>query len=133
MRENDLISRSAILEIGTARKIIEVVGNWNELPGIAKSACTRLGLAHRKMIIDAPAVDAMVIPCKIGDTVWAIRPTRGGHLCAMKGVVSEMQFIGSEMRLSITIRGRCRGEWGKTIFATREEAEAEIARKRGRL
>lgn len=54
---NDLISRSALIEIGAARKIIEVVGNWNELPGIAKAACTRLGIAHKKLILDAPAVD----------------------------------------------------------------------------
>ena len=54
---NDLISRSSLIEIGAARKIIEVVGNWNELPGIAKAACTRLGIAHKKLILDAPAVD----------------------------------------------------------------------------
>lgn len=62
---NDLISRSSLIEIGAARKIIEVVGNWNELPGIAKAACTRLGIAHKKLILDAPAVDAVeVVRCK---------------------------------------------------------------------
>ena len=59
--QNDLISRSALLDVGSARKIIEVVGNWDEFPGIAKSACTRLGLAHRKLILDAPAVDAVEV------------------------------------------------------------------------
>lgn len=120
---NDLISRSALLS--TIRPDDD-----------ADAECAVFMLHVKKLfrnaITNAPAADAMVIPCKIGDTVWAIRPTRGGHLCAMKGVVSEMQFVGSEMSLSITIRGRCRGEWGKTVFATREEAEAEIARKRGR-
>lgn len=58
----DLISRSALLKVGSARKIIEAVGNWNELPRNAKSACTRLGCAHRKMILEAPAVDAVVLP-----------------------------------------------------------------------
>ena len=65
MADNDLISRSSLLEIGATRKIIEVVSNWNELPGIAKSACTRLGIAHKKLILDAPAVDAVpVVRCR---------------------------------------------------------------------
>lgn len=63
--QNDLISRSALLNAGSARKIIEVVGNWNELPLNAKSACTRLGCAHKKLILEAPAVDAVeVVRCK---------------------------------------------------------------------
>ena len=87
MADNDLISRSALLEIGTARKIIEVVGNWNELPGIAKSACTRLGLAHRKMIIDAPAVDAVELPVLPGCTVWILNhkfPAEIVEICVRK-------------------------------------------------
>lgn len=62
---SDLISRSALLEVGRARKIIEAVGNWNELPLNAKAACTRLGCAHKKLIMEAPAVDAVeVVRCK---------------------------------------------------------------------
>lgn len=61
----DLISRSALLEVGSARKIIEAVGNWNELPLNAKAACTRLGCAHKKLILEAPAVDAVeVVRCR---------------------------------------------------------------------
>lgn len=86
-------------------------------------------IAVQSSIDDAPAVDAVVLPCKIGDTVWGIRKLTGGHLRAFQSTVSEMQFVGSEMRLSITARGVCRGEWGKTIFATQEEAEGEIKRR----
>lgn len=60
-----LIDADALLGMGRARKIIEVVGNWQELPGCAKSACVRLGVAHKKMILDAPTVDAVkVVRCK---------------------------------------------------------------------
>ena len=119
MMQNDLISRSAAKD--------EIL-SWT----VCLNKPNLLSKDDTMYILDTiPAVDAMVIPCKIGDTVWAVRRLSGGHLCAIKGVISDMQFIGSEMALSITIRGKCRGEWGKTIFATQEEAEAEIARKRG--
>ena len=59
--EKRLIDANALLEMGRARKIIEVVGNWKELPGCAKSACVRLGVAHKKMILDAPTVDAVEV------------------------------------------------------------------------
>ena len=62
---DDLISRSTLLDVGSARKIIEVIGNWDELSLKAKSACTRLGVAHKKMIMEAPAVDAAkIIRCE---------------------------------------------------------------------
>ena len=35
-------------------------------------------------------------------------------------------FFLDDMRLSITIKGYARGEWGKTIFATQEEAQKKI-------
>ena len=56
-----LINANALLEMGRARKIIEVVGNWKELPGCAKSACVRLGIAHKQMILNAPTVDAVEV------------------------------------------------------------------------
>lgn len=59
--EKRLIDANALLEVGRARKIIEVIGNWQELPGCAKSACVRLDTAHKKMILDAPTVDAVEV------------------------------------------------------------------------
>jgi hypothetical protein len=56
-----LIDADKLLEIGRARKIIEVVGNWYELPGCAKSACVRLGIAHKRLILNAPTVDAVEV------------------------------------------------------------------------
>lgn len=120
MIQNDLISRSAL-----------IAEHCDGCDALDHGLCNHDVCGAALLIMEAPAVDAVVIPCKIGDTVWAVRRLNGGHLCAMQSVVSEMQFVGSEMRLSITVRGVCRGEWGKTIFATQEEAEGEIKRRNG--
>lgn len=72
----------------------------------------------------ANAVDAVEIPCKIGDRVWAIR-NYGGHKHPQDGIVHEMYFTEG-MRLIIHVKHIARGEWGKEIFAAREEAVAAI-------
>ena len=79
----------------------------------------------RKFIEQAPAVNPL--PCKIGDTVWAIRNINGVKQ-PQNGIVGEM-FYTDDMRLCIVVRYIARGEWGKKVFATREEAEAAIGGK----
>ena len=62
---NDLISRSALLEAGSAIKINEAIEGWNELPSNAKAACIRLARENKKLVMAAPAVDAVeVVRCK---------------------------------------------------------------------
>ena len=72
----------------------------------------------------APAVNAVEIPCKIGDFVWAIRTFKGVRH-PQPGKVSEMYFT-QDMRLCIVVSYIARGEWGKTIFPTEEAAAATI-------
>ena len=67
----------------------------------------------------------MVIPCCIGDKVWVMRSYNGVPQ-AREGVVSEMYFI-EKMTLVIVVKNIARGQWGKKIFATREECERAIA------
>ena len=69
------------------------------------------------------------LPCKIGDRVWAIRNYKGFRH-PQEGVVSDMCFT-NDMNLVIVIKHVARGEWGKTVFRTREETE-EAIRERGR-
>ena len=64
------------------------------------------------------------VPCKIGDTVWAIRSYHG-ILRPQQGVVSEMYFR-LDMTLQIVVKHVTRGELGRTIFLTRAEAEAAL-------
>ena len=68
------------------------------------------------------------LPCKIGDVVWGIRIYHNG-LAAKQGEVNQMYF-GEDMRLCICVKNVGRGEWGKAVFATQEEAMAEIERRK---
>ena len=72
----------------------------------------------------APTVDAVELPCKIGDFVWAIR-NYNGHKHPQRGIVSDMYF-SNDMRLQVVVKHVARGEWGKTVFATDKEAYAAI-------
>ena len=73
-----------------------------------------------------PTVDAVALPCKMGDEVWGIRRNGSHGKKAVKGKVFQM-FFGDDMRLCICVKGVCRGEWGKNVFATQEEAENAIS------
>ena len=69
----------------------------------------------------------IVLPCKIGDTVWAIRDFKGiKH--PQEGIVSDMYFT-KDMSLHIVVKYVARGEFGKTVFLTEEEAKAALAAK----
>lgn len=65
------------------------------------------------------------LPCKIGDSAWGIKKFNNGAERVLQGIVYQM-FFGEDMRLCICVRGICRGEWGKKVFATKEEAEKEL-------
>lgn len=75
-------------------------------------------------ITDAPTIDAVALPCKIGDTVWAIRSFHGiKH--PQEGIVSEMLFT-NDMKLQIVVKYVARGEWGKEVFPTCKDAQEAI-------
>lgn len=65
------------------------------------------------------------IPCKIGDEVYAVKPYRNCKRI-YKGKVTQMYFVGEEMKLAIVVNTVVRGEWGKVVFATEEEAKRSI-------
>lgn len=71
-------------------------------------------------------IDAVELPCKIGDEVWFAKRYKC-HKHPRKGVVSEMYFL-SDMTLHIVVKSIGRGEWGKRVFGTCEEAQAAIDR-----
>ena len=73
------------------------------------------------------AVDAVELPCKIGDRVWAIRSYRGiKH--PQEGIVSEM-FFTDDMQIMIVVKNVARGIWGKTVFGSYKDADAAIERR----
>lgn len=69
----------------------------------------------------------IVLPCKIGDMVWAIRDYKGIKQ-PQEGIVSDMYFT-KDMSLHIVVKYVARGEFGKTVFLTREEAEEKLREK----
>lgn len=69
-----------------------------------------------------------ILPCAIGDAVWGIRNHKG-HVCAHHGFVSEM-YYSKDMKLIIVIKNICRGEFGKSVFHTREQAEKALAERK---
>ena len=73
---------------------------------------------------------AEIPPCKIGDTVYAVR-TYYGTKKVMAGKVSEMFFVGKEMTLCIVVKGISRGQWLKDVFPSYEEAERSMRYVRG--
>lgn len=78
-----------------------------------------------RMIVTAPKVPSVRVPCRVGDTVWVLR-NYNGTLHPQIGQVSDLA-ITRDLRLVITIKHIARGEWGKEVFATYEEA-AKVAR-----
>ena len=71
-------------------------------------------------LIDRSA-DAMELPCKIGDRVWAIRSYKGiKH--PQEGIVSEM-FFTEDMQIMIVVKNVARGIWGETVFGSYKDAD----------
>lgn len=117
----DLISRNAMINM--CKEVI--AQEWNH-----KAAPASWAHAYESFIDSletALAVDAVELPCKIGDTVWCIRNFHG-HKHPQEGIVSEMLFT-KEMKLLIRVKYVGCGHWGKKIFPTQEEAEAAINKK----
>ena len=114
---NDLVSRKALLAEYDRVHIGE--------PGNA-----------RKLIAEAPTVDAVVLPVKIGDSLWCVySPPRPANPAdkgkwymgefevarfhyGIKGLSVEMYGFGT-----VSVK-----EIGKNIFLTREEAEKALAK-----
>ena len=67
------------------------------------------------------------LPCKMGDTAWAIRNCAGIRH-PREGEISEMYF-SKDMSLAVALKGVARGEFGKSVFLTREEAVEALRRE----
>ena len=72
-----------------------------------------------------PKSEDGILPCKIGDTAYAIK-TNYHSKRVHSGKVSEMYYVGEEMKLCIVVKSVGRGEWGKDVFGTYEEAERSL-------
>ena len=64
------------------------------------------------------------IPCKCGEELWGIKVYKG-YLMAKRGTVREIYFT-KDMAIMVVVEHICRGEFGKKVFRTQEEAEQAI-------
>lgn len=101
-----------------------IIDSGEQFWGGAKTAKEQ----NELMVQPLEIVDAMELPCKIGDFVWAIRNFKG-HKHPQRGIVSDM-FFTRNMKLQIVVKYVARGEWGKTVFATEKEAQAAIGERK---
>ena len=79
------------------------------------------------LIEDAPDAETFELPCRMGDVVWGLKIYRD-KLIPKQGIVHQM-YYGEDMRLCICVKGVCRGQWGKNVFGSEQEA-TEALRKR---
>lgn len=97
----------------------------------------------RKLMENAPTVDAVVLPCKIGDTVWTImygEVLKGKVTCIRPFVFEDfVEFRGNAVVVIVHpfySDGRPLTQepfiiFGKDTFLTREEAETALAERKG--
>ena len=115
-----------LIEVGKAKQALQRVRSW--FCGDPSTEQDKLAQAVAKMCIEEiekiKPVNAVELPCKIGDEVWGLKLYRDARI-PKKGVVHQMYF-GEDMTLCICVKKVCRGQWGRNIFAIREEAEAAI-------
>ena len=128
--EKRLIDANALLELVQYRLPID------NHTGEVIAGCVNI---TRRIIENAPTVDAVVLPCKIGDSLWCVysppRPANpadkgkwymGEYEVArfhygVKGLSIEMYCFGT-----VSVK-----EIGKTVFLSREEAESALAKMDG--
>ena len=90
----------------------------------------KLDIAHIRDLLQAEQEGRLVVlPCKVGDDVWFVRKFGKGQ-CIKRAEVSciNIDFRGEVFVSARRISG---GYIGKTVFLTREEAEAALALKGG--
>lgn len=115
MRNNDLVSREALLDI-----VGKMPLDWEYGKAVSDIY---------DIIKTAPAVDAVIMPCKIGEKVFCILH---GKNDVVEDVVEDYDIwsikSGIKLRLSLLNHNDyVIAEFGKSVFLTREEAEAALS------
>lgn len=124
---NDLISRSALTDAIVDLLVFE----WG-YEGIEASV--------KRIFSEIPAVDAVALPCKVGDVVYCITDVRWRfHPEIVKGFVDAIRWGKHGIKLIVHPDFNEQQWWagasfsienfGKTVFLTREEAEAAVKRR----
>lgn len=90
----------------------------------------------QQIVEDAPAVEAAVFPCKIGDTVWFVGTSTANRLnlgvieTTVEKLILKKGGIYMKLACNAMYETSCKSI-GKTVFFTQEEAETVLAGKQG--
>ena len=99
--------------------------------GMFRSVC----VAIKCFVEQMPTVDAVILPCKIGDTLYDIyEAVNNGGDSIQEYRVKELRFqIDKRGRVSMTVDGVLimLDDFNKTVFLTREEAETALTKMGG--
>jgi hypothetical protein len=73
------------------------------------------------------------LPCKVGDTVWAIFPTWTPMECEVVAIEILTSTVNIETKVVDSDADRIfwPADFGKTVFLTKEEAEAKLKELQG--
>ncbi|MEA4869917.1 MAG: hypothetical protein VB062_04685 [Christensenella sp.] len=71
----------------------------------------------------------VVLPCKVGDTVWCLR-NYCGTIHPRCGIVSDIIFH-DRCGVSVVVFNIGRGKWGEKVFASYKEAAAALTSSAG--
>lgn len=133
----DLIDREALVANFRRTKMDEIFPNWKELGCLTKTALIRLTTKYRAIILSVPTVKAVVVPCRVGDTLYVISQMRDKRIlpfineyeCTSIKLGKRKCCVYHEMDGFIKIFKE--DDFGKTVFLTKEEAEAALAKMDG--
>ena len=119
MQNNDLISRSALWKKFDEAHLFDD-GNPRHIA--------------QQIVEEAPAVDAVVFPCKIGDLVWFVGTSNANRLklgvieATVEKLILKSGGIYMKLSCNAMYETSCRSI-GKSVFFSREEAEAALAER----
>lgn len=89
-----------------------------------------------RVIDTLPIIDAVVLPCKVGDTAWFVGTNHVNRLKAgviettVEKLVLKSGGVYMKLACNAMYETSCRSI-GKTVFFRREEAEAALAKMDG--
>ena len=118
----ELLENAKSIDIATPEEKAWVDGYMNCIDEIR----TWSGGRFRKMVESVRERRVLVLPCKVGDTVYSASQVLGGVRPYMVDRVIEPYF-----RVKVAENGTLAGgfylqEFGRTVFLTREEAEKAL-------
>jgi hypothetical protein len=103
---------------GAKRGRGEYVGTQEMLERLYEYENSNLSPEEVQSLAQAKADGRLVVlPCKVGDTVYAIHNIPNSDKKVMVEVQADLFFI---------VLSTCEGRFGKTVFLTREEAEKAL-------